>query len=362
MEYLNTPAVHVDLDTVERNIANTLSGLKANNIAHRPHIKVHKSVYLAKKQLSMGCQGITCAKLGEVEVMADGGIDDILLAFPLLGDDKLARYRALAERNITLRTIINSREGAKGLSDLGMAMGKRLPVLIELDGGINRGGLKLGRPLAEFAAMAAGLPGIVIEGVEYYGGDIYALKTAAEIRARSQQEADDVRQGAAILREAGLEPNILSAGSSFSARFPAELSGLTEARAGNYIFNDGAQLSIGMITPADCALRVVSTVVARPDSESAIIDAGSKTLTSDRAGGWDSYGYVVEDPDIEIYKLNEEHGFLRSRKGIRFEIGERVSIIPNHSCVVPNLADEIYGMRGGKLDVVIKVDARGKNR
>ncbi len=362
MDYLDTPAVHVDLTVAENNIRTMLASLSEQGIAHRPHIKAHKSVFLAKKQLAMGCQGITCAKLGEAEVMAEAGIDDILLAFPLIGDDKLTRYRRLYEKGIHLRTIINSAKGARELSNLGSAMQTRLPVLIELDGGLNRGGLKAGAVLEEFAAMAAGLPGIMVEGLEYYGGDIYALATAEKIRARAKKEATDVMEGAKTLLRAGCEARILSAGSSYSARFPAELRGISEVRAGNYLFNDGSLLSQAMVRPEDCALRVIATVVSRPDDHNAIMDAGSKTLTTDRAGGWEWFGYVVEDPAVEISKLNEEHGFLHSRQVMPFRVGDRISIIPNHACVVPNLADEIYGMRGGKLETIIKIDARGKNR
>lgn len=362
MNHLDTPAVHVDLDVVERNIRRGVESLAPHGIVHRPHIKVHKSIFLAQKQLAMGCKGITCAKLGEAEVMADGGVADILIAYPLIGADKLARYRALVERPIVVRTIVNSMEGAAGLSKLGEGMGRRLEVLIELDGGINRGGLQPGKPLEDFARAVRALPGLDIVGLEYYGGDIYACKDAEAIRARSKREADDVLAGAETLRRAGVEPRILSAGSSFSLRYPAELKGVTEVRAGNYIFNDGAQLSIGQVGPDECALRVLATVVSRPDPNHMIIDAGSKTLTSDRVAGWDGFGHVVEAPELDIYKLNEEHGFVRSDREIRFRVGDVVSIIPNHSCVVPNLADEIYGMRKGKLETVIKVDARGRNR
>lgn len=362
--YLSTPAVHIDLDIVEQNIKKAVDGLATAGIVHRPHIKVHKSLYFAKQQLAMGCKGITCAKLGEAEVMADGGINDILLAFPMIGRDKLERYGKLASREgLTLRTIINSVEGAEGMSALGQEMGRRLPVLIEVDGGINRGGIRQdGQFLEEFAAKVKDLPGISIEGVEYYGGDIYACKTREAVRQRSRQEADEVVSAAKRLRACGLKMDILSAGSSFSLLFPDELKGITEVRAGNYIFNDGALLSIGLISPENCALRVRATIISRPDAKHAIIDAGSKTLTSDRVGGWDSFGYIVEAPEIEIYKVNEEHGFLKSESDISFKIGDVISIIPNHACVIPNLAEEVYGMRGGRLDKVLPVEARGKNR
>lgn len=361
--HLNTPAVHIDLDIVERNIRRAVDSLGAAGIAHRPHIKVHKSVYFAKKQIAMGCKGITCAKLGEAEVMAAGGIDDILLAFPMIGQDKLERYGALASRaGLTLRTIINSMESARGLSALGERLGRRLQVLIEIDGGINRGGIPIpGTALEKYAMAVKDLPGIEIVGVEYYGGDIYGCATADEVRLRSRREGEEVVSCGERLKALGLTPSILSAGSSFSMLYPEELKGITECRAGNYIFRDCSLLSIGLVTPEDCALRVRATVVNRQDARHAIIDAGTKTLTSDRVGA-EGLGYIVEAPEVMIYKMNEEHGFLESPTEVPFAIGEAISVIPNHSCVVPNLAEEVYGMRGGALETVIPVDARGMNR
>lgn len=363
MDYRSTPSVQVDLDIVERNISAAVNALAAHNIAHRPHIKVHKSVELALLQQRLGCQGITCAKLGEAEVMADGGITDILLAFPLIGADKLGRYRQLAQRpGLLIRTIINTWESAKGLSDLGENMGMRLPVLIELDGGIQRGGLEGGQPLLDFAKAVKDLPGLDIQGLQYYGGDIYGCKTPDEISARSRRERDDILQNAQQLKALGMNMSILSGGSSFSVRYPRELEGLTEVRAGNYIFNDNALFGINMVQETDCALRIFATVVGRPDAVSAIIDAGSKTLTSDTTASRPGYGYIVGAPGAVIHKLNEEHGFVRCESGLGWQVGEVISIIPNHACVIPNLCDEIYAMRNGQLSHCIRIDARGKNR
>ena len=363
MDYRSTPSLQADMAVVEHNIREAVETLGRHGVAHRPHMKVHKSVALARLQQRLGCKGITCAKLGEAEVMADGGIEDILLAYPLIGSDKLERYRLLAGREgLTIRTIINSIAGAEGLSRLGGSLGKRLPVLIELDGGINRGGVKLGDPLKEFARQVKDLPGIEIVGVEYYGGDIYGCKNGEEIRARARRERDEIVRSGALLRAMGFDIQILSGGSSFSLRFPEELEGLTEVRAGNYIFNDNALFSIGVVPAERCALRVYSTVVSRPDEHTMIIDAGSKTLTTDTVGARAGYGYLVESPDAVIYKVNEEHGFVHSDAPLPFQIGDVVSIIPNHACTLPNLCDEFYGVRGGVLDQVIRVDARGKNR
>lgn len=362
MDYQSTPSVQIDLDVVEQNIREAVDTLGKYHIAHRPHIKVHKSVQLAKWQQELGCRGITCAKLGEAEAMADGGIDDILVAYPLIGRDKLERFRRLLERGIKVRTIVNSLEGAAGLSELGEAMGGPVSVLVELDGGINRGGLKPGEPLVEFGKSLRDLKGIKVEGVEYYGGDIYGLRTPDEIRMRARRERDEILSCARTLETLGFEMSVLSGGSSFSIHFPEELEGLTEVRAGNYIFNDNALLSIGMVPLERCAMRVHATVVARPDFFTAIIDSGSKTLTTDQVGFCEGFGCIPEKPGAVIVKLNEEHGFVRCEQGISWNVGDRITVIPNHACVVPNLCDEIYGVRHNELKQAICIEARGKNR
>jgi D-serine deaminase-like pyridoxal phosphate-dependent protein len=295
--------------------------------------------------------------------MADGGIADILVAYPLIGPDKLERYRSLLLREgMTIRTIINSLPGAKGLSDLGVSLGRRLTVYIELDGGINRGGIKTGAPLRDFALAVKDLPGITIGGILYYGGGIYGCKTKHEVQTRLGVESREIRQCAAILDEAGIHVPVTSGGSSFSLCFPEELNGITELRAGNYIFNDNALLSLDLVTEEDCALRVHAAVVARPDAETAIIDAGSKTLTTDLCANRKGYGFIIGEPGAEIYKLNEEHGFVKKDGGIELETGQEICIIPNHACVIPNLCDEIYTFRNGRFEGAIPVDARGKNR
>lgn len=356
----STPAVVLEMNTIEKNIREMVENNKKYNIAHRPHIKPHKSIELAKLQLKLGSKGITCAKLGEAEVMAAGGIDDILLAFPVIGEDKLIRYGKLAEK-CTIRTIVNSCEGALGLSQLGRKLCKKLEILIEMDGGINRGGVKPFEPTLEFAKQIDNLEGIKIVGLMYYGGTIYSEKTQEGIDRVTKEEHDALVKTAELLEKNGFSMNILSGGSSYSGKSPKYLEGITEVRAGNYIFNDCNQLTINKVGPSDCALRVVATVVSRPDEYSAIIDAGSKALTTDTCQYRAGYGYVIGHEDITIYKLNEEHGFLKSEKPIDLKIGDKIAIIPNHACVIANLVEEVYGLRNGKFDRMIKIDARGKN-
>lgn len=286
----HTPNVCIDYDIVEGNIQRALDRIRPYGLKHRPHIKAHKSVELAKLQIAKGCSGITCAKLGEAEVMANAGINDVLLAYPLIGEEKL--------------------------------------------------------------------DGIDVKGVEVYSGDIYDLKTEERIRRRARVERDEILECARTLEKLGMHPEILSGGSSFSVLFPEELEGITEIRAGNYIFNDNALFSIGMVPREYCAMTVKSMVVAKAESDIAIIDAGAKTLSSDLVHLHEGYGAVVGHPEAEITKLNEEHGFVHM-SGL--EVGDIIEIIPNHACVIPNLFDQLPAYRKGEFDHWIKIDARGMN-
>ena len=178
---LPTPAVVIELDIAENNIQKLIKEAKAHGIAHRPHVKTHRSSELAKLQLSLGAQGITCAKLGEAEVMAEAGIDDILVCYPLIGEDKMQRLGKLMEK-AKVTTIINSVAGARQLSELGERIGKRIPVRIDVDGGLGRGGVKPGQPALEFANQVKDLPGIRIVGLMYYGGLIYHEKSKEDMK------------------------------------------------------------------------------------------------------------------------------------------------------------------------------------
>lgn len=357
---LPSPALAVDLDQVDRNIQKLVSENKRHGIRVRPHIKTHKSVWLAKRQLALGCQGITCAKLGEAEVMAEAGIDDLLLAFPLIGSEKWERLKKLAQTKHVL-TIVNSMAGARGLSAVGQALGRPIRVLLDLDGGLKRGGLQPLEATRSFARSIRSLPGLEIMGLMYYAGNIYQEKKLAGFDRMTRLERDMCLQTADLLQADGFKMEVLSGGNSFSGKRPHLMTGMTEVRSGNFIFNDCNQLSTGMATVADCCLRVIATVVSRVDDKRVIIDAGSKTLTSDACGNRPGFGYVVDHPDILIEKLNEEHGFLVSSQAINLSIGDRIEIIPNHACGLPNLVDHLYGFRSGVFQGLIAVEARGKN-
>jgi D-serine deaminase-like pyridoxal phosphate-dependent protein len=357
---IQTPAVLADLDQVDANIKSLIEDNKRYGIAHRPHIKTHKSLYFAYRQLALGAMGVTCAKLGEAEVMAKGGIREILIAYPIIGEKKVNRLGALMDMAHVI-TIVNSREGALGLNSLGESRGMPVEVLIDVDGGVRRGGMAPYQPALDFAKSIRHLKGIRIVGLMYYGGTIYGESTREGILKKTIKERDELTGTAELLKQNGFEMSILSAGSSYSSKMPEALQGITESRAGHYLFNDCAQLATCMATEKECALTVLSTVLSLTDERHAIIDAGSKALTSDLCKHRPGYGYVCGHPELRIDHLNEEHGYLESDSPLPFKVGDVIRIIPNHCCVVTNLCDEIYGMRGDMFERMIPIEARGKN-
>lgn len=357
-EYLPTPSVAVELDQVDKNLKKMEALTRKYGIHVRPHIKPHKSVYFAEKQLAFGAKGITCTKLQEAEVMADYGITDILIAYPLIGTDKMERLKKLKSRANVI-TIVNSTYGAHQLSQTGLACQEPIPVLIEIDGGLHRGGVPPFEAALEFAEKIKDLPGISIKGLLYYNGLIYSETTLEGYITGTKKEHDELIGTANLLKQHGYTMEILSGGNSYSSKCCRYLEGITEVRCGNYIFNDVSALATGFATEEECALRAAATVVCKMDDYHGIIDAGSKTLTTDTSPHRPGFGYVVGRPDIHISKLNEEHGFIESAKPLNLEIGDKIAIIPNHSCVLPNLTDKIYGIRKGRLERMIPIEARG---
>ncbi|MFK9093864.1 alanine racemase [Bacillus salipaludis] len=359
---LLTPAVIVDLDTVERNIERMANKLSKFGIAHRPHIKTHKTVKFAKMQLNKGAIGITVAKLTEAEVFIESGIKDILIAFPIVGEDKLEIFsKLLKQANII--TTVDSLEAALGLSRVGEQTGKTVKVLIEIDGGLHRGGRQPGSDTIKFVREIKGLPGIEIVGIMAYFGKIYSNNNQNDLIEAVKQESLIANKVSKDLESEGINVKIISTGSSPSSSNCQYLENVTEVRAGNYIFYDVSAIDLGIAEEKDCALRVIATVVSTPIPGMATIDAGTKTLTSDKSHHRNGFGIVVGHPEITITSLNEEHGFLNFDPTITsLSVGDRIEIIPNHSCVIPNLCDELAGVRNGEVVEFIPVDARGKNK
>ena len=344
-----TPAVVVDLDKVERNIARIQGICDKAGVSNRPHIKTHKSPVLAQMQLAAGAKGITCQKLGEAEVMVDGGLDDILISYNILGSEKTGRLGALLKRaNITVAA--DNATVIEGLSDAGRIAGRPLGVVIECDTGRKRAGVETPGEAIELARMIKARPDLAFKGFMFYPTE----KSWPE----TQTFFETARAG---VREMGLDAEIVSTGGSPNLVNVGKLNGATEHRAGTYIFNDRMMVACGAATLDDCALSVYATVVSRAGAERGILDSGSKTLTADPGGGLDGYGLILEYPQARIAAFAEEHGFLDLAKtNARPKVGDVVRIIPNHVCVVVNMVDLVITVRGDKIVGELPVAARGK--
>jgi D-serine deaminase-like pyridoxal phosphate-dependent protein len=346
-----TPAVVIDMDRVERNIARIQAACDAAGVANRPHIKTHKSPMLAKLQIAAGAKGITCQKLGEAEIMADAGIDDILITYNLLGDEKMARLAALQAKADMTVAADNSIVIA-GLPKAAAMSGRPLSVVVECDTGRKRAGVETP---AEAIALAREIA--ASEGLRFAGFMLYPTETGW---AEAQKFFDEALAG---VRAAGLEPSIVSTGGSPNLKNVGKLKGATEHRPGTYIYNDRMQVAAGVAGWDDCALNVYATVVSRAAPDRGILDAGSKTLTSDTGGGLEGHGLILEHPEARIARFAEEHGFLDlSRSNTRPAIGDVVRIVPNHVCVVVNMVDEVVMVRGDEIIGVLPVAARGRLR
>ena len=345
-----TPCAVIDMDRVERNIARIQKACDEAGIANRPHIKTHKNPMLAQLQIKAGAKGITCQKLGEAEIMAESGIDDILISYNLLGDEKMARLGALqGKANVTVAADNSVVVG--DLPKAATASGRPLSVVVECDTGRKRAGVETP---AEAIALAREIA--ASKGLHFAGFMLYPTETGW---ADAQKFYDEALAG---VRTHGLDATIVSTGGTPNLKTLGKLKGGTEHRFGTYIYNDRMQVAAGSATWDDCALHIYSTVVSRAGPERGILDAGSKTLTTD-TGGLEGHGLILEHPEAKIARFAEEHGFLDlSRSNTRPNVGDVVRIVPNHVCVVVNMMDEVVMVRGDEIIGALPVTARGKLR
>jgi D-serine deaminase-like pyridoxal phosphate-dependent protein len=357
---IDTPALVVDLDIFERNLARVAGYARQHNLRLRPHTKTHKSVRIAGRQIASGAAGLTVAKVSEAEVMLAAAPADLLVAFPIIGHTKLEHLTQVARRT-RVTVALDSIFAARQLSDAARAAQVEIGVLAEVDAGLGRVGVSPGRPLLELAQAIGKLPHLRFAGIAFYPGHIKSLDESG-LHAMAQL-SDFVRGILDDFRAAGIEIGIVSGGSTPTLFHSHEVHGLTEIRPGTYVFNDLNTIRSGACTMEDCAAAVLATVVSTARPGQMIIDGGSKTFSSDRLANTAevTFGHLVEAPAARFHKMNEEHGFIdMSHEAAEFRVGDRVRVIPNHICVAVNLHEKVYGVRGDSVEEVWTVDARGK--
>ena len=358
---LETPVVLVDLDVLDRNIARMAERARAAGVRLRPHAKTHKVIEVGRRQIAAGAVGLSLAKPSEAEVFAAAGFDDLFVAYPVVGADKARRLLALAERLRRLAVGVDSVEGAATLAGAFRAAGRTLDAMLKIDTGLHRVGVLPERAL-ETARRLSDLPGLRLRGIFTHAGHGYGEETPDGVARVARHEGRTMAAVAEELRGAGIGVEEVSVGSTPTAREAMAQPGVTECRPGNYVYHDGSQVALGTCTPADCAMTVLATVVSVPAADRAVVDAGSKTLSSDplrpHANGFGQIG----GRRSRIQRLSEEHGVIVVEAGETFRVGERVRILPNHACVVSNLHDRIIGVRGETVETEMAVAARGRVR
>jgi D-serine deaminase-like pyridoxal phosphate-dependent protein len=358
---LDTPALIVDLDRLDHNIASMVHQARRAGLALRPHFKTHKSTAIARRQLAAGAVGITVAKLDEAEALIDDGIEaSILLAYQVVAAPKIDRAIRLAAKG-RLILAIDSAAGATTLARSASAAGIRLDVWIEIDSGLKRCGVVVAEAAA-LAHLVSGIDALRLTGMFTHAGQSYAAKDEGEVEAIAALEASSVVDAALSTRAIGIPVETVSAGSTPTARFLTSASGLTEMRPGTYVFYDELQVALGTTQHEHCALSVATTVISRPAADRAVIDAGSKTFGLDQGAHSSSllteYGHLV-DATGALVRLSEEHGVLEIPTDSPIAIGDRIRVVPNHACPVSNLGRSFYGIRGRTVEEVISIDASG---
>jgi len=358
---IETPALLVDLDLMEANIRRWQTAFDDAGVAFRPHIKTHKSLAIASCQLDAGAVGLAVAKVAEAEVFAAAGCRDLAVTYPVVGVTKWRRLAELA-RTCTITVNVESEVAARGLSAAAVAAGSVLLVHLDIDIGAHRSGVLPGdaEPLGR---LIMELPGLELDGVTGFRSVSFPGSAGRSPADLGREEGELLVQIAERLRAAGLPIRTVAAGSTPTARAAATVPGVTEVRAGTYVFGDGLMTAWGAVVPDEIALTVLCTVVSRPLPERATIDGGSKTFAGDIAAGavpgLSGHGRAV---DIEGYieEMNEEHGMVRLLPGSDPAVGDQLRFIPNHVCTAVNLSDELIGMRSGKIVTVWPIEARGK--
>lgn len=359
LDELETPTPVVDLDVMERNLDRMAAYASGHGLALRPHIKTHKSPRVGREQLTRGALGLTCATPHEAEVMADL-TDDILVAYPPVGEARLRRLMQLPSR-VRLMVALDSEEAILGLAVAAREANRPVRVLIECDLGMHRVGVVSIEEGVRLAKLVVANPPLEFAGVNFYPGHIRQPK--ADQQGPLKQLDQDVKAWLAAFEKAGLKPGIVSGGSTPTAFQAHEIAGLTEIRPGTYVYNDREIVSTGASERGDCAFTVLATVVSTSVAGQAVVDAGCKALGREplRVGNGAGFGEILDHPEVTVKGMSEEHGILDlSNSTWRPKVGDRVRIIPNHVCIVTHLNDFIHGIRGDRVETVWPVAARGR--
>ena len=358
---IETPALLVDLDIMERNLERAASYAASHGLSLRPHVKTHKSPVVAAQQVALGAAGLTCATPFEAQVMS-AVTDDLLVAYPPVGEMRARRLAALPE-NVNLIVALDSDVAIDELSRAAAAANRTVGVYVELDVGMHRVGVPGVEEGIALARRVSDDPNLEFTGIAFYPGHV--REPVNDQEAKLAHLGDALTEALRRFEREGLSPRVVSGGSTPTLWRTHEIRGVTEMRPGTYVYNDRTTAVIGACAFDDCALTVLATVISTAVPGQAVIDAGTKSLGREPVRGApdEGFGQLLEHPEVVVERMSEEHGVLDiSRSDWRPEAGEVVRVIPNHVCIVVHLNDIVYGIRRGALETSWPVAARGRGQ
>ena len=374
---LDTPAILLDMDKLEANIKEMTDLAAEAGVALRPHTKVHECVDIAKLQIEAGVCGIEVGNVDQAECMAEGGIDDIMIAHPFYGDLKLEKLKRLVSQpRLKLSVVVDMIEQAEAISQVGQAVGRKVPVLLKIDTGVNRYGVLPGEPTLNLAKKLCQLSGIELVGI--YGHELGAEPTTAGVSKMALEVASIMAEMARMLRREGITIETVGVGASPTFRATCryikekKFPEITEIHPGQCVVGDILYMMAFGNTREACAVTVLTTVMSTSHPTHAVIDAGYKTFGAESIIGrretpgffWEgkpSFGSIQGRPDLWLGRLGAETGLVYYKDPEKkLSLGERLEIVPNNATLVINIHDQIYGVRNGVVERVIPVTGRGK--
>jgi D-serine deaminase-like pyridoxal phosphate-dependent protein len=353
---LDTPCFVVDLDLMERNIEKMAGYFRNRPAGLRPHMKHHKTPEIAHKQIDAGAIGVCCQKLGEAEAMADGGVDNILITYEIIGAAKIRRLVNLAQR-VNLLVTVDDAGNVRELSDAAVAAGASLGILVDVNCGQDRCGVDPGRPALELAQAVAQAPGLELRGLCGYEGHLQAVADLEDRTTRAKEAMAMVTETADAIRQAGLPVEIVSSGGTGTYNITGDYPGVTEVQAGSYVLMDAAYRKV--LQDFNVAGTILTSVVSRNGPDRAVLDAGMKAISTDQ---WPPL--VVGLPGIEFRGVSDEHlsVTLTDSDSRQLRPGDKVELVPGHNDTTVHLHTHLFGLRRGTLESVWEVAGRGRIR
>lgn len=360
LQALPTPVLLIDAALLEANLAAMAARLRGHDVACRPHVKSHKSPVIAAMQIAAGAQGVCCAKLGEAEVMLGAGVGDVHITTPVVGRGKAARLARLAAAG-RVSVVVDDAQNIAMLSDAARAAGATIDVLIEMDVGQGRCGVASAEQALNLAEAVMRLPGLRLRGLQGYHGGLQSVVAFDDRREGVKLALERLQAGADRLGRAGLPVSVLTGGGTGSLPIDLELGGLNELQPGSYVFMDGTYRNIqwnsqGGAAPFTNALTVLASVVSHPLRDRVVLDVGWKAVSCDSG-----VPVLKGETRSPVEFAGDEHSLLRGAAAVGLKVGDFVELVPSHCDTTVNLYDRFHVIRGGVVEAVWPISARGRS-